>query len=35
MLYININPKNVPFDVRSAIEHLQFSSHGKKLNIGK
>jgi hypothetical protein len=35
MLYIDINPKNVPFDVRSAIEHLQFSNHGKKVKIGK
>jgi len=35
MLYININPKNGPFDVRSAIECLQFPNHGKKVNIGK
>jgi hypothetical protein len=35
MLYIDINPKNVPFDVRSAIESLQFPNHGKKVNIGK
>jgi hypothetical protein len=34
MLY-DINPKNDQFDVRSAIEHLQFHNHGKKINMDK
>jgi hypothetical protein len=32
MLYININTKNDPFDVRSAIECLKFPNHGKKVS---